>query len=1241
MKKHFSLLITTCFFVSSLNSQPPDDSFELTQLGGYVMVDIKGQNGVYASYLYRGNIDDVEVDAFIQEESSMPENNRDRFEEQIDLGFLPSDICYYNIIDNDNEKEFILVYGGNKFQVRDGGNHAHIKTKTLNNTIRSIHNMAFMPIYPQLYQIAYTTNPLSHFFCASEGGEIYIFNTSLPFDLFQEPIIDSHQASIISSSIQASKDDNYQEHIVWAINYWDGTCKLKDIAWNSSSEIYEVIKERVWYNDEIIDFKIVGSSIAIAFLNSVLQIDIIDFSDILMLPEISIDKLDVHEEYPSYIGHAKSEKKLFIISQGGYTTFEHEFIHNLAFRSCWDSDNDRIYFTGYNNDYGPGVSIYKYDIDEVSHFFLQGAIDVKYNTFYEPNPGEVNFRVCAVGNDRFVGFDDVGDFVCDDNLYCHHGYRIAIDTRMYANPESNGTMIACLKDGLIHQFRRFTCEKPTITPDFFTTGISSSMICYNETEKSVYAFDNGNGYSSTYIHYDEIEQETFMIPISISTKITDCMYNKESNLIIAAKTDCYTGNGVFGIIENNFIDIEPSIQYQMCNLLTNYDEYIYCQQVDYTSDVYLFRYLENNGSIDKEKISMNHLINSIAINKDDNLLYATCKDQNLIATINHISFIPPTYATIINNDPVDICYAEELEKIYIAQRENQLIEVYNKEFNLLESIAIEEEPKKIEYNPYQREIYVFTDYEGFGLNKIFIIDCTNDHEIGQKIIRKSDGIVFDTINDQFYLQTNNPNSGGDLSFNIKALDNFDHTFSNSVNTGLSASSDILLSSKKEVPAKLAMNYEENYFYAGYYGASTIVKIKAYDETLTFRPGGWEWISFPRLERYKDEPFPTIPLLKRLNNWDPEPDYLEMIYEPDGTLPEYIFFDLNNGWDPESTLDEVKSTQGYKLQYLGNTPEVTIRLEGAKEDYDMEIPGLVVGENWLGYFLDENYLPQQCLPGDIWDKLVQIQTQHWSMTKTNNDPPWVYIGEPKPFTYGDLVVLVLDQEYQDFQWQMPGDGEEAADFQETAFYNYEEQPDYLPFYIETDSTSDIQEIAVLADGEVRGAAVCEPGDTLVEVQGYLEGVPSGTVIEFETWNGYKSEPADRNSYVVIDHQRKVREKRTIYTGEKAIYHHVSLKSNEVFDLPPEIGMVTCKPNPFRQSVDFSFRLNRESNVRIDVMDINGSVIKTVINGSYPEGLYNFTWQGDNEAGNRIKPGVYFYRVCIGSVVVQTDKIVMIK
>jgi len=450
-------------------------------------------------------------------------------------------------------------------------------------------------------------------------------------------------------------------------------------------------------------------------------------------------------------------------------------------------------------------------------------------------------------------------------------------------------------------------------------------------------------------------------------------------------------------------------------------------------------------------------------------------------------------------------------------------------------------------------------------------------------------------------------------------------------------SDIFLSKKQSVPSKLSHNYEDNLIYVGNFGGSSISKIKAFDESLTFNLTngvGWKWISFPRMERFKDESFDAQTLLSRIEPWPPSNLYME--YDPDPIPLKFKQFYIGL-WTGD--LNDLKSTQGYKLKYEGNTNQASIRFEGAKEDYDATID-MNFGANWVGYFLNQSYLPQQCIPENIWAGLTQIRTQYWTMVKILQNPP-TWLGKPKPFQYGELVVLTTNHP-EDFQWQIPGGGgSDAENIPQTNFYSFTEQADYLPFYVEMDSLSDIQEIAVLADGEVKGAAIREPGDTLVEVNGYLQGVPSGAVIEFGTWNGYKSEPVEKGNYVVIDHARKLREKRNIYAGEKASYYHVSLKNNEMYDIPSEIGLVTCHPNPFDNNTTFTFRINEENNIIIWIFNLQGNLVKTLIDGYYPEGFYKLTWKGDNESGDRIEPGIYFYKVSNGTKTLQTDKIVLIE
>jgi hypothetical protein len=419
--------------------------------------------------------------------------------------------------------------------------------------------------------------------------------------------------------------------------------------------------------------------------------------------------------------------------------------------------------------------------------------------------------------------------------------------------------------------------------------------------------------------------------------------------------------------------------------------------------------------------------------------------------------------------------------------------------------------------------------------------------------------------------------------------------------------------------------------------ASITAIQAYEERLIAEPG-WKWLSFPRLERYKDQPFDAITLLERIEPWPPSS--LEMIYEfPDG-LDQNITFHFSSGWNTSGGLIEAQSTKGYKLKYEKPVPKYTLRYEGAKLDYNTQFD-LQTGDNWVGYYIDQTMEVEECLPPSIWNDLEQIRTQFWSMTKIGDPNKWFIYGKKAPLKYGDMVILSLGAPFTGFQWQWQGEAAEDNEIAEAAYFEWEEKSDYTPFYIETDSTSTTEEIAVLADGVVMGAGVREPGDTLIEVRGYLEGVSAGAVIEFQTWDGYKSRPVKKGGYAVYDHTRNTLQKRNIYAGENKMYYHVSLKEGITYELTPDIGSVTCSPNPFSNMITFSFVLNTENYVSLEVFDINGSLVRTIAGGKYPAGYYNFEWDGSNEAGKRANTGVYFYHATTGSGAVHSGKIVMIK
>jgi hypothetical protein len=138
------------------------------------------------------------------------------------------------------------------------------------------------------------------------------------------------------------------------------------------------------------------------------------------------------------------------------------------------------------------------------------------------------------------------------------------------------------------------------------------------------------------------------------------------------------------------------------------------------------------------------------------------------------------------------------------------------------------------------------------------------------------------------------------------------------------------------------------------------------------------------------------------------------------------------------------------------------------------------ENWIGYFLHQPLMPQVALQG-VWDNLTLIKTQDWTMTKVilNGKPVWISPSNVGPLKYGDGLIVKVAANCTLYWNEM---GEPATDTErlQTEFFSYDEYADYTPWYIETDSLTDVKEIGLMAGEICVGASSVEPGDTLIEV-----------------------------------------------------------------------------------------------------------------------------------------------------------------
>jgi flagellar hook assembly protein FlgD len=72
----------------------------------------------------------------------------------------------------------------------------------------------------------------------------------------------------------------------------------------------------------------------------------------------------------------------------------------------------------------------------------------------------------------------------------------------------------------------------------------------------------------------------------------------------------------------------------------------------------------------------------------------------------------------------------------------------------------------------------------------------------------------------------------------------------------------------------------------------------------------------------------------------------------------------------------------------------------------------------------------------------------------------------------------------------------------------------------------------------------------------------------------------------------------------------------------------------------FSLNQPTRVRIDVYNIKGEMVKTLVNEELDAAYHTVTWNGDDTNGRLVGSGVYFYKMRAGKYT-STKKMILMK
>ena len=68
-----------------------------------------------------------------------------------------------------------------------------------------------------------------------------------------------------------------------------------------------------------------------------------------------------------------------------------------------------------------------------------------------------------------------------------------------------------------------------------------------------------------------------------------------------------------------------------------------------------------------------------------------------------------------------------------------------------------------------------------------------------------------------------------------------------------------------------------------------------------------------------------------------------------------------------------------------------------------------------------------------------------------------------------------------------------------------------------------------------------------------------------------------------------------------------------------------PNPFNPSTAINFRLSATGQVKLDIFDLRGRLVRRLVKQELSAGPHVISWDGRDAAGSAVASGAYFYRL----------------
>ncbi len=258
-----------------------------------------------------------------------------------------------------------------------------------------------------------------------------------------------------------------------------------------------------------------------------------------------------------------------------------------------------------------------------------------------------------------------------------------------------------------------------------------------------------------------------------------------------------------------------------------------------------------------------------------------------------------------------------------------------------------------------------------------------------------------------------------------------------------------------------------------------------------------------------------------------------------------------------------------------------------------ISSTVMASNISGIFAAAA-IPIMTWEGGMYDDLLMCPGPAWGISMMNNDSALI-VNPAHPLAAGfQNKVRIVTQVPQEYTIIKKDSLTDSA----------------IPIATITDDIGDEQTIII---GFEKGAVLVDGSRAAARRVGFFMRDNTATVLTEEGWALFRAAVA----WALDDNETGVSEKSQI---------------------PQNIQLLPNYPNPFNPKTTIPFVVASSSQIAIDIFDVQGRLVASLLHGTAPAGRHSVEWNGADLHGHPSPSGLYFVRMKSGGFT-QMQKILL--